>query len=140
MSEESSALAKQAALQREVVRSRDQELAAKALDLQSRMEALRARMVEAEAQAASIEASRDPKARAVDVELLRRYDAIRRRRMPALVEVTAGGTCTGCRMNLRPQMYNQLVASRGIDTCPSCSRMVYAAEVLEEASPKAEAE
>jgi predicted nucleic acid-binding Zn-ribbon protein len=34
-------------------------------------------------------------------------------------------------MNLRPQMFNMLVATKGIEVCPSCSRMVYAAEVID---------
>ena len=74
---------------------------------------------------------RSEAAKTVDERLLRQYDVIRKKRMPALVPVNAPGMCSGCRMNIPAQRFNTLVASRGVDTCPACSRMIYAAEVLE---------
>ena len=51
--------------------------------------------------------------------------------MPALVPINHPGTCSGCRMNIPAQRFNTLVATRGIDTCPSCTRIIYAAETLD---------
>jgi uncharacterized protein len=131
MSEEVVELGRQATIQREVVRSKESEFQARTKDLNERVKVLREKVLEIEAEAKVVAEKRAEVAKGVDRDLLRRYDTIRKKRMPAMVPVVAPGTCTGCRMNVRPQMYNQLVASRGVDVCPSCSRIVYAAEVLE---------
>jgi uncharacterized protein len=136
MAEEVVELGKQATLQREVVRQKDVEFHGRTTELNERIKGLKGKLAEAEAQARTVEALRSDAARTVDRDLLRRYDTIRKKRMPALVAVVAPGTCTGCRMNIRPQKYNELVASRGVSECPSCSRIIYAAEVLEAAPAK----
>ncbi|HEX4620762.1 MAG TPA: C4-type zinc ribbon domain-containing protein, partial [Myxococcaceae bacterium] len=41
------------------------------------------------------------------------------------------GTCQGCNMNVPPQLYNTLRSTLGTDICPSCHRIIYAAEALE---------
>jgi len=131
MGEEVVELGRQSTLQREAVRQKEAEFKAKTKDLLARMEVLKAKLAEVEIQAKAVADRRAEVAKGIDRDLLRRYDTIRKKRMPAMVAVVAPGTCTGCRMNIRPQMYNQLVASRGVDVCPSCSRLVYAAEVLD---------
>lgn len=136
MAEELVELGKQATIQREVVKQKEADFLGKAKDLNEQISQIQAKLKEVEAQIAGIDAEREKAAKNVESGLLRRYDAIRKKRLPAVVPVIAPGTCTGCRMNIRPQLYNQLVASRGIDVCPSCSRMLYAAEALEEATPK----
>lgn len=136
MAEEVVELGKQATIQREVVKQKEADFLGKAKDLNEQIGQLQAKLKDVEAQIAGIDAEREKAAKDVESGLLRRYDTIRKKRLPAVVPVVAPGTCTGCRMNIRPQLYNQLVASRGIDVCPSCSRMMYAAEALEEATPK----
>lgn len=136
MAEEVVELGKQATIQREVVKQKEADCLGKAKALNEQISQLQAKLKDVEAQIAGVDAEREKAAKEVESGLLRRYDTIRKKRLPALVPVIAPGTCTGCRMNIRPQLYNQLVASRGIDVCPSCSRMMYAAEALEEATPK----
>lgn len=131
MGEEVVEVGRQSTLQREVVRQKEAEFQAKTKDLAERMQGLKAKLAEVELEAKDVASRRAEVAKGVDRDLLRRYDTIRKKRMPAMVAVVAPGTCTGCRMNIRPQMYNQLVASRGVDVCPSCSRIIYAAEVLD---------
>lgn len=136
MAEEVVELGKQATIQRDVVKQKDGEFQGRAKDLTAKINELQGKLKDVEGQIAGIDAQREKAAKDVAPDLLRRYDTIRKKRLPAVVPVVAPGTCTGCRMNIRPQLYNQLVASRGIDVCPSCSRMMYAAEALEEAAPK----
>ncbi len=136
MAEEVVELGKQATLQREVVKQREADFAGKAKELGGKIDELRGKLKDVEAQIAGIDAERQRAAADVAPDLLRRYDTVRKKRLPAVVPAVAPGTCTGCRMNVRPQLFNQLVASRGLDVCPSCSRMLYAAESLEEAAPK----
>lgn len=136
MSEEVVELSKQATIQREAVKQKDAEFQVKAKELLEKIAALKKKLEDVEAQIAGIDGTRAEAAKQVDPALLKRYDTVRKKRMPALVPAVAPGTCTGCRMNIRPQLYNQLVASGGLDVCPSCSRMLYAAEALEAATPK----
>lgn len=62
----------------------------------------------------------------VDDNMLRYYKRLTGAgKMPAIVRVQ-NGTCTGCRMTLPPQDYNQLIASPGqFRTCSNCQRVVY---------------
>jgi hypothetical protein len=132
MSEDVQELGKQIIIARDVVKTKETEFSSKTKDLVDRIEALRVKLTEVEAQVKSVDGKRADAAKEVDGTLLRQYDVVRKKRMPAMVPVNAPGTCSGCRMNIPAQRFNQLVASRGIDTCPSCTRMIYAAEVLDE--------
>ncbi len=131
MAEEVQELGRMAIVQREVVKSKDADFTIKTKDLVDRIAALRARLAEVEAQVRIVDGKRDVASRVVDEKLLRQYDVVRKKRMPALVPVNHPGTCSGCRMNIPAQRFNTLVASKGIDTCPSCTRIIYAAETLE---------
>lgn len=134
MGEEAVEIAKQSAIQRELVKTRNVEFAAKSAELTERIVALTAKLVEAEAAVKSLEGKRNKAASTVqvaDATLLRRYDAVRKKRLPAMAAVNHPGTCQGCRMNIPAQVFNQLVASRGFDVCPYCSRIIHAAETLE---------
>lgn len=133
MAEDLVEFGKQAALQREVLKSRESELQGRTAELQERIAALKVKLGDVETQILGLDQKRADAAKQVDVTLLRQYDGVRRKRMPALVAVNAPGTCGGCRMNIPAQRYNQLVASRGIDVCPSCNRIIYAAEALADA-------
>lgn len=131
MSEDVQELGKQIIIQKDVVKGKETEFTTKTKDLVDRIEALRAKLAEVESQVKSVDVKRTDAAKDVEPSLLKQYDVIRKKRMPAMVAVNAPGTCSGCRMNIPAQRFNTLVATRGIDTCPSCTRMIYAAEVLE---------
>lgn len=135
MSEEVVELGRQSTIQREVVRKSDGDFQDKAKGLQERIAALKEKLTTAEAAVKALDASRDAAAGAVEASLLKRYDVVRKKRMPALSPLV-GGVCKGCGMNVRAQLYITLIASKGIDSCPSCSRMIYAQEVLEEPATK----
>lgn len=136
MAEEAQELGRQATIQRELVKAKEAEFTTKTKDLVDRIAALKGKLAEVEAQVKAIDGKRAEAAKEVEGALLKQYDVIRKKRMPAMVSVSAPGTCSGCRMNIPAQKFNQLVASRGIDTCPSCTRMIYAAEVLETPATK----
>lgn len=131
MSEDVQELGKQIIIQKDVVKGKETEFTGKTKDLVDRIEVLRAKLAEVESQVQAVDGKRTDAAKEVEPTLLKQYDVIRKKRMPAMVAVNAPGTCSGCRMNIPAQRFNTLVASRGVDTCPSCTRMIYAAEVLE---------
>ena len=122
MAEDVQELGRQAIVQREVVKTKD---------LVDRITALRGKLAEIEAEVKIVDGHRATAAKVVDEKLLRQYEVVRKKRMPAMVPVNHPGTCGGCRMNIPAQRFNTLVASKGIDTCPSCTRIIYAAETLE---------
>lgn len=130
MQEEVSALAKSLNEAREAAAAKEAELATHQQRISEAMAALREKMNGAEAQVAELNRKRSEASAKVDPTLLRRYDLVRKKRMPAMVPVI-NGRCTGCNMNIPPQLYNSLCASHGVDVCPSCNRIIHAAEALE---------
>ncbi len=136
MSEELVELGKAVATQRTAAGAKETEFNARAKDLGAKMNELRAKLSEAEAGVKGLEGSRSDAAAKVDKDLLKRYDHVKKKRMPAMASVVSPGTCTGCRMNVPPQLYNTLRTTLGYDVCPSCQRVIYAAEALEPPAQK----
>ena len=132
MAEELAELTKQLGAAREAIKAKEADFATKQQGLSGRMSELKGKLGEAEAQVKALEGRRSGVSSGVDSNLLRRYEAIRKKKLPALVGVVAG-TCQGCNMNVPPQLYNQLRTSLGTDVCPSCHRIIYAVEALQEA-------
>ena len=92
------------------------------------------RMADASGKMDSLNQQRLQASKTVGSALLRRYDAVRKKRTPALVGVLEPGTCLGCRMHIPPQLYNMLRTTLSYELCPSCQRIIYAKE--EEAAPE----
>ena len=95
-------------------------------------EAARKRMEEIQGKIAELRVERDKLAVAVKPDVLKRYGAIRMRRGLAVVSVK-NGTCQGCNMNIPPQLYIVLQRGVTIETCPSCSRIIYWEEIMKDA-------
>jgi predicted nucleic acid-binding Zn-ribbon protein len=79
---------------------------------------------ELEQRLAAEEAERDEMAATIRKDVLRKYNAIRRRRDSAVVPARHG-VCMGCNMALPPQLFNILQRGTTIEYCPSCQRIVY---------------
>ena len=95
------------------------------------MSELRGKVAGSDGAVQELEGKRAKTATSVDKVLLQRYDTVKKRRLPAIAAVHAPGTCQGCNMNVPPQLYNTLRSTLGTDVCPSCHRIIYAAEALE---------
>jgi uncharacterized protein len=135
MSDELVELSKMLGAAREAVKAKEAEFSARQTQLSSRMTELKGKLSQAESQVKALEGKRAEVAGAVDPTLLRRYETVRKKKLPALVGVVAG-TCQGCNMNVPPQLYNTLRVSLGTDVCPSCHRIIYAVEALETPAAK----
>ncbi|NVI97737.1 hypothetical protein HV824_06340 [Myxococcus sp. AM009] len=131
MAEELAELTKQLGGAREAIKGKEADFATKQQGLSGRMTELRGKLGEAESLVKGLEGRRAEVASAVDATLLRRYEVVRKKKLPAMVGVVAG-TCQGCNMNVPPQLYNQLRTGLGMDVCPSCNRIIYAVEALQE--------
>jgi predicted nucleic acid-binding Zn-ribbon protein len=122
----------------EAVEAKKKLLADRATDVQALKDSIakdgevaRARMAEIEGKIAELRGERDKLAALVKPDVLRRYSAIRMRRGLAVVSVK-NGTCQGCNMNIPPQLYNVLQRMTSIETCPSCSRIIYWEELMKD--------
>ena len=131
MAEDLVELGKAQAAQRLVWQAKETEFLGRAKELGEKMSGLRAQLAAVETQVKGIDGRRAEAAKKVEAGLIKRYEHIKKKKLPAMVAVVAPGTCTGCRMNVPPQMYNTLRTTLGFDLCPSCQRIIHAAEALE---------
>jgi predicted nucleic acid-binding Zn-ribbon protein len=86
--------------------SRERELAARIAELRERRGDLRGR---------------------VDAQLADLYERIAARRRPAVVTIT-GEICAGCRVDIPPQSYIEILRSERVVTCGRCQRILVHAE------------
>lgn len=120
-------LGKSLANAREQLAAKETEFTARHDEIQQKIGALREQIASAGEGVKALEGKREDFAKEVDSTLLRRYDVIKKKRLPALAGVVAGA-CTGCKMKIPPQLYNQLMTVIDTDVCPSCNRIIYAAD------------
>ncbi len=130
-SEEIVSLAKQAEDLHLAVTERLADYDRVAAEIGGKAASIRGALEEVAGRRRALEEKRAAAASKVDAVMLRRYDQIRKRRGTVVVPVV-GGACKGCNMNVPPQFYNELRASKKLDVCPSCGRMIYAAEAFED--------
>lgn len=57
--------------------------------------------------------------------ILKMYKKVSERRNANSVVPVRNGACTGCHMNLPPQLYNQVQKGHELFQCPSCHRVLY---------------
>ncbi len=95
--------------------------------------AMQAKMAEVQAELQWDESGREGLASQVPRELLRRYEQVQRRRGIALVPVV-DGICKGCFMALPPQLNNIIARGTSLESCPSCQRLLYRAEMMADAA------
>ena len=96
-------------------------------------EAMQAKMAAVQAELQQHESGREGLASQVPRDLLRRYEQVQRRRGIALVPVV-DGICKGCFMALPPQLNNIIARGTSLESCPSCQRLLYRAEMMSDAA------
>lgn len=92
-----------------------------------------ARAKKLETQKNKIQKSRDKQAKLVDNRYLNRYERLLEKRNGLAVAAVTKGVCSGCNMNIPPQLFNNLLREDEILSCPTCNRMMYhQPEVIQE--------
>jgi len=61
----------------------------------------------------------------VKPELLKRYMMVKRRVKGIAIASVKKSVCSGCNINLPPQMYNELQCCDSLKFCPNCQRIIY---------------
>ena len=69
--------------------------------------------------------ARDELASGMDPQLRSKYEMIFDRRGGNAVVAAVDCICTGCRMRIPPQFYNELLKFRDIRQCPNCHRILF---------------
>ena len=71
------------------------------------------------------EKEREDIAKLVDTGILAKYENLKIARGGIAVTEVLNATCSGCNMNIPPQMYNELQRRDALRFCPNCERIIY---------------
>jgi len=66
----------------------------------------------------------------INPEIHTLYERIRRRNGVVIVQAR-NELCTGCNMNIPPQLFNEVLTSKRMIQCPNCHRILYCEETTE---------
>jgi predicted nucleic acid-binding Zn-ribbon protein len=87
--------------------------------------AIEAEVSEAQGRLSAEEKQRTEMASIVDPQLLAHYERLRVRLSGMVVALVENTTCSGCHLNIPPQMYNELQRRDSLKFCPHCERIIY---------------
>ncbi len=74
---------------------------------------------------ADLEAQQEVRSAHVDKGLLSRYHSIKALRKDHALAEIKDGICSGCRLQLPPQLISEVKRAQDLHTCPYCRRMLY---------------
>jgi len=60
----------------------------------------------------------------IETRLWRRYEMVRKKRKGVGLVLVQDGSCLGCNVKLRPQLYNTLQRGDTVEECPQCHRFL----------------
>jgi hypothetical protein len=61
----------------------------------------------------------------IERDLMKKYEIIKKRKNGLAVVPVLKGICTGCHLNIPPQLYNEILKSDQVLSCPNCNRIIY---------------
>ncbi len=89
------------------------------------MEKIREQMKSFDQDIGKLEDEKDKIAQKLDRNKTRRFEMVFRRRNGLAVVPAKNYICTGCNMNIPPQLFNLLQREDRIYECPNCSRIIF---------------
>ncbi|MBI4405291.1 MAG: hypothetical protein HY537_14100, partial [Deltaproteobacteria bacterium] len=82
---------------------------------------------------------RDVVVKGLDSEVATLYRRLTSRLKGVAVVEVESGTCLGCHMRIRPQMYNEVIGYQAIHRCPNCGKiMISVSKDEDEQNPPAQ--
>jgi uncharacterized protein len=63
--------------------------------------------------------------KAIDENLLKKYDFIRERKGGIVVSPVIKGVCQACHLDIPPQQFNEVIRGDKLMNCPNCIRIIY---------------
>ena len=108
-------------LQIETLRDEHTDLGVAAAD---ETEKVKQAISDAESQTALHAARRETLVNAIPANVMRTYDMVRAKRRGTGIAIVSEGSCKGCFVKLRPQLYNMLQRADSIEQCPQCQRLM----------------
>ncbi len=109
----------------QVFRGKKRDLAGTRDEFEKEMETIQAEVDRAMGLVAEEERARDEMAHALDRKVLDVYELLRSSRGGTAVAQVEKATCSGCNMNIPPQMYNELQRGDSLKFCPNCERIIF---------------
>lgn len=106
---------------------KDAELAAVAARADQRIQAIDEASRKLVSDTAAREKRRNLLLEKLPVALRKRYLMLIERRNGIAIVAARRGSCTGCNMQLLPQLYNNLFTTQEVLACPHCHRLLYLA-------------
>jgi predicted nucleic acid-binding Zn-ribbon protein len=77
------------------------------------------------AELANLELQQQDRSTRVEPGLLARYAKLKAARKDQALAAIKGGMCSGCRLQIPPQLIAEVKRSQDLHTCPYCHRMLY---------------
>jgi hypothetical protein len=108
----------------------EKELEARASMLEAEIRRREAAVPELEMEAARLQAEKAGMESRVESELLARYRRLAEARKGIALAEAKDELCTACHVRIRPQVYAELLRTESIQSCDSCSRILFSREVL----------
>ncbi len=113
------------------------QLAEEEVDCESERSRVEREMRDAEQRVTSQTERRNVLVPEIPKALLKKYDTIRRKRFGQGFVLVVGGCCQGCNIRLPPQLFNTLQRGDTIEQCPSCQRIIFWDQLLDDSEADA---
>lgn len=117
-----------------VIKDKEAHLREREAGVRSKIAELRSAQAKLNADAQQAKQGREEVAAQIPVNVVKRYDQVRKRRNGIGVALSESGTCSGCNVRLRPQLVVELLKYNTIETCSSCNRILIHEDLIKEAS------
>jgi predicted nucleic acid-binding Zn-ribbon protein len=72
-----------------------------------------------------LESARDELVQSIDLQVLKRYDVVRKARRGTAVVPVLGASCSGCGAVVPPQKIAEIRSDKVSYTCDECSRFIF---------------
>jgi len=110
---------------KQLLKEKGEDLSARREDFEDEKTTVAAKVGQAQEELHEEEKRRAEIVTGIDSDLLQRYEQIKKKHGGLAVVFVENTTCSGCHLNIPPQMYNELQRRDSLKFCPNCERIIY---------------